>query len=388
MVLYTLATSALALTLPGSAYLTILSAAAALPRRPIDPGNVATHARIVVLVPAHNESAGLLRTLQSLRREVDGDPLARIVVVADNCSDDTAAVARAAGVAVLERNDPDHRGKGHALNFGFDTCGDADWFIVVDADTDVAPGFLPAMRRAMTGTYALQCRYGVRDPLSSRRATLADVALGGWNVVRPRGRAALGWSAGILGNGFALSRQTLQRVPYAARSIIEDVEYHQLLVQSGLRVQWVDDTTVRGDMPDGAAAVQQRARWEGGRLRLIADRVPDMLGQMLRGQWRLIDPLLDLALLPLSWHVTLLLAALLLGSGTVQSLAVASLGVVAFHVALALGLIRANAAHARALLGVPAYLLWKLCLLPATWRAADRQAAWVRTARPPTSTAK
>lgn len=388
MVLDTLATSALALTLPGSAYLTILSAAAALPRRLIDPVTVGTPTRIVVLVPAHNESVGLLRTLQSLRREVDGDPLARIVVVADNCSDDTASVARAAGVAVMERNDPDHRGKGHALQFGFDACSHADWFIVVDADTDVAPGFLSSMRRAMPDADALQCRYGVRDPLSSRRATLADVALGGWNVVRPRGRAALGWSAGILGNGFALSRQTLQRVPYAARSIIEDAEYHQLLVQAGLRVQWVDDTTVRGDMPDGAAAVQQRARWEGGRLRLIADRLPQMLGQMLRGQWRLIDPLLDLALLPLSWHVTLLLTALLLGGSTVQVLTIVSLGALALHVALALGMIRANAAHARALLGVPAYLCWKLCLIPATWRAADRQAAWVRTARPPTPTAK
>jgi cellulose synthase/poly-beta-1,6-N-acetylglucosamine synthase-like glycosyltransferase len=223
----------------------------------------------------------------------------------------------------------------------------------------------------------------VRDPLASRRATLADVALGGWNVLRPRGRAALGWSAGILGNGFALSRRTLQVVPYSARSIIEDVEYHQLLVQAGLRVTWVDDTQVRGDMPSGAAAAQQRARWEGGRIRLIADRAPALLARILRGQWRLADPLLDLALLPLAWHVMLLGVALALGAGAVPALAAAGLAVVGLHVALALRLMRAQAAHWRALLGVPTYLVWKLCLAGATWRAADRHALWVRSDRRP-----
>lgn len=396
MLLDTLGAGALALTLPGSAYLALLTAAAAAPlRQPAAPGSAlpTTPRRVVILVPAHNESTGLLRTLDSLRREVEPDLQARIVVVADNCSDDTAAVARATGVMVLERHDAEHRGKGHALQFGFDACDDADWFIVVDADTDVAPGFLAAMRRAMAGgddgvdgassADALQCRYGVRDPMASRRAALSDVALGGWNLLRPRGRSALGWSAGILGNGFALSRRTLAAVPYSARSIIEDVEYHQLLVQAGLRVTWVDDTQVRGDMPSGAAAAQQRARWEGGRLRLIADSAPSLLRGILRGQWRLVDPMLDLSLLPLAWHVTLLGVALALGAGAVQALAAAGLAVVGLHVALALWLMRAQPAHWRALLGVPAYLVWKLCLAGATWRAAARQALWVRSTRRP-----
>jgi cellulose synthase/poly-beta-1,6-N-acetylglucosamine synthase-like glycosyltransferase len=387
MVLDILGASALALALPGAAYLTLLTAAAALPLRQRvapTPAIQALLPRIVILVPAHNESIGLQRTLDSLRQEVELDASARILVVADNCSDDTATVARACGVQVLERQDAERRGKGHALQFGFDACDDADWFIIIDADTDVAPGFLAAMRRAMAGgADALQCRYGVRDPLASQRAALADVALGGWNVLRPRGRAALGWSVGILGNGFALSRRTLQAVPYSARSIVEDVEYHQLLVQAGLRVRWVDDAQVRGDMPSGAAAAQQRARWEGGRIRLIADRAPALLGRILRGQWRLADPLLDLALLPLAWHVTLLLLALALGSGAVAALAAAGLAVVGLHVALALWLIRAQPAHWRALLGVPAYLVWKLRLAGATWRAADRHALWVRSARRP-----
>jgi len=380
----TVGTTALALAAPGAAYLAALTAAAALPLRRSAPAMAdAAALRVVILVPAHDESTGLVRTLHSLRREAAGDACTRIVVVADNCSDDTAAVARAEGVEVLERHDPTRRGKGHALQFGFDALPGTDWFIVIDADTSVAPGFLPTMRRAMAGgADALQCRYGVRDAFSSRRNTLADVALGAWNVLRPRGRAALGLSAGILGNGFALSRCTLDRVPYSARSIVEDVEYHQMLVRAGLKVEWVDATQVRGDMPgaDGAAS-QQRARWEGGRLRLMADQVPTLLENILCGQWRMADPLLDLLLLPLSWHVALLLLALLLGGAGVQLLALAAIGAVGLHVLLALRLIRARREHFRALLGVPFYLIWKLRLAGATVRAAGRKAAWVRSDR-------
>ncbi|MFY8117854.1 MAG: glycosyltransferase family 2 protein [Roseateles sp.] len=382
-----LALLCLSLLLPGSLYLGLLSLAALRPPRTSER-EPARPAQLVVLVPAHDEEAGLARTLRSLRAERERAGAAaglRIVVVADNCSDATATVARAEGAEVLERRDPLHRGKGYALAYAFERLAEADWFIVIDADSDVEPGFLVAMRAAMhEDRAALQCRYGVRDPLSSRRATLADVALAAWNVLRPRGRAALGLSCGILGNGFALSRRTLARVPYAAHSIVEDVEYHQLLLQAGLRVHWVDEAGVRGDMPAGdAAAARQRARWEGGRLRLILTRAPRLLLQLLRGHWRLADPLLDLLTLPLAWHCSLLLLAALLGAASghwTVTLALAGLAGLGLHVAIALRLLPAGRAHWRALLGVPAYLLWKLGLAGATLAAARRN-DWVRSER-------
>ena len=384
MWLETLGATALTLTLPGSAYLALLTVAAARPVRPVTP--VAAGAqRLVIVVPAHNESRSLLRTVHSLQREVAGDGPARIVVVADNCSDDTAAVARSAGVEVLERLDAGRRGKGYALRHAFDSLPDADAFIVVDADTDAEPGFLSAMRCALAaGAEALQCRYRVRDAHASRGATLCDVALGAWNVVRPRGRAVLGLSTGILGNGFALTRRVLQAVPYSATSIVEDVEYHHLLVQAGFRVQWVDGAQVLGDMPqDRGGAAQQRARWEGGRLRLLASRGPALAGRVMAGQWQLADPLLDLLLWPLAWHVSLLLLALALGAAGVQMAAAGGLAVVALHVTVALALMPARRSHLRALLGAPAYVLWKLHLLGRTWQAAGRHATWVRSARRP-----
>ncbi|HXM34723.1 MAG TPA: glycosyltransferase, partial [Pyrinomonadaceae bacterium] len=71
---------------------------------------------VAVLVPAHNESAGLLPTITDIKRQLfAGD---RLLVVADNCTDDTAAIAAARGAEVIERNDPSRRGKGYALDFG------------------------------------------------------------------------------------------------------------------------------------------------------------------------------------------------------------------------------------------------------------------------------
>lgn len=388
MLLEMLAWFALLLAAPGATYLALLTLGAALPRRERVP-LVAEQFRaagvpLAVVVPAHDEASGIARTLRSLRADAASDPLARIVVVADNCSDATAEVARREGAEVIERTDLVRRGKGYALQHAFATIRGVDAFIVVDADTDVEPGFLAAMRRGLAGgASALQCRYGVRDAHASRRALLADVALGAWNTLRPRGRGAMGLSAGILGNGFALTRATLERVPYDAHGIVEDAEYHLMLVRAGLKVRWVDDAMVRGDMPvQAAAAASQRARWEGGRLRLLLDEGPRLLGEVLRGRLALADALADLATPPLAWLVSLLVAAACIAPGQPAGLlALGGLAVVGAHVLLALRLIGAGRAHVAALAGVAPYIVWKLLLAGRSLASARRDATWTRSSR-------
>ncbi|MFN0242937.1 MAG: glycosyltransferase family 2 protein [Planctomycetota bacterium] len=379
------------LTLPGTIELSVLTAAALLPSRrtlrapaPSSPiGSLA----VTVVIPAHDEEAGIARCLASVRAcETDGEPT-RIVVVADNCTDATADVARAAGAEVIVRRDETRRGKGFALEHAFERLLEerTDVVVVIDADSLVDTGMLRAVRNAVrAGCQAVQMRYEVANPEASVRARLAHVAWLAFNVLRLRGRERLGVSVGILGNGFALTTRTLRAVPYTAHGLVEDLEYHLMLVRARVRVHYLASTVVRAAAPTGAEAMaSQRSRWDGGRLRTIADTAPRLLGAVLRGRTNLLEPLLELSLLPLSMHVGLVAVAALVPSPIARTYAAVAALVLALHVVAALVVGGARAADWRALLGAPIYVAWKLALLPRTLLSARRRAPWIRTEREP-----
>lgn len=396
MTLELLATLMLALSAPGLAYLLLLTVAALLPAaRPAAPA-ARRAPRIAIVVPAHDEAEGIAATIANLRGALPPSFPGRIVVIADNCTDATALRARQAGADVIERHDPARRGKGRALAHAFASLPGYDWYLVIDADSRVDAGYFEAMRRAMARPAdALQCRYlGLTraDGADGPRDLLAQIAWFGWNLVRPRGRARLGLSCGILGNGFALSRATLERLPYDSGSIVEDADYHAQMLRAGLRVQWVDDATLRAAAaPDARAAAVQRGRWVGGRLAMLR-QLPADLRAALSGQWRLADAVCDLLLPPLAllgaWLLLALGLSAFLAPGARLALAgaaLASMAVIAAHLAAALLLGGAQRRHWLALLRLPAYMLWALAVLPNAWICAVRDSRWTRTPRAPHS---
>ncbi len=371
-----------ALTLPGTLELSVLTIGSFFYRAKTVEVPKRALARLAIVIPAHNESGSIANCVRSLQRCDAFQSLATIFVVADNCSDNTAEVAREAGAQVLERTDTRLRGKGHALNFAFGQLIGRyfDGFVVVDADSEVEPNFIRQFAIAFgRGAESLQCPYLASAPES---APLFDLALRAFNLVRPRGREALGLSAGILGNGFGLSRLVLERVPYTADSVVEDLEYHIQLVKAGVRVEHVSTTCVRGAMPDSEAGRgSQRARWEGGRLRMILEKGPWLLGQVAMGRMRHLELLLELLTLPLAFHAMLLMAAGMLTSGAGRGLAMLGLLVLVVHVAAAIHAGPSLRADLHTLLRVPAYLVWKVRQLPGILKASGRSTAWVRTAR-------
>ena len=206
------------LTLPGSIELLLLTLAGLLPARKRS-GGTSGPMRFAIVVPAHNEELNIARCVQSLyacdRAGVD----LTVVVIADNCEDRTAELATQAGTRTLVRHNLKKRGKGYALYFAFETLLPETWhaFIVVDADSEVSPQLIRCMATAFrSGAQAAQCRYIVRNSAESVRTRLMNVALYGFNVLRPRGRDRLGLSVGIYGNGFGLTAETLRAVPYTA----------------------------------------------------------------------------------------------------------------------------------------------------------------------------
>jgi cellulose synthase/poly-beta-1,6-N-acetylglucosamine synthase-like glycosyltransferase len=378
------------LTVPGSAELALLTMSGILPthRR-----GAPTHQfrapirRMAAVVPAHNEEIHIAATVSSLGSCAWPGNLTEfaIVVVADNCLDSTAAAARKAGARVIERSDDQRRGKGYALQYAFDRliAEGFEAFVVIDADTVVEPNLLTAIIEPLdAGADGVQARYGVLNPEVSVRTRLMNIALMAFNVLRPRGRERLGLSVGILGNGFALTAATLTAVPYDAHSVVEDLEYGLRIVQSGRRIAFADATTVRGLMPaSGPGVVTQRTRWEGGRFHMIAHHVPQLARGVVKGQTALIEPMLELMLLPLAFHVTLLLITAAIPFRPARLYALCALALVGLHIAAGIVVGGGGWRDFTALTAAPAYALWKLKTLPKIIRAAALDTPWMRTER-------
>jgi cellulose synthase/poly-beta-1,6-N-acetylglucosamine synthase-like glycosyltransferase len=340
---------------------------------------------LTVLIPAHNEKLSIARCVRSIfAADATGVDL-RVVVVADNCSDQTASIARASGARVLERFDPNRRGKGYALEFAFATLSDSGTcaFAIVDADTEIEHNFLIETADAFrSGADATQCRYLVRNPNSSIRTRLMGLTLAAYNVLRPRGRSNLGCSAGLYGNGFALSTDTLRAVPYCAYSVVEDLEYHLALLRSGRLVRFLNGTAVYADMPaSGPGVGNQRARWEGGRMRMACVQLLPLLKLIAKGNFRLLEPCLDLLLLPLAFHVLLLMVIVPASSVWVRDFAAAGILVALLHLTVAAFAVGNGWRDLGALAAAPLYVCWKLLLIPRLWQSARKNAEWVRTER-------
>jgi cellulose synthase/poly-beta-1,6-N-acetylglucosamine synthase-like glycosyltransferase len=383
-VLFPVAVLAAAVSLPSAAELLLVTSGAMRRRSKIEPRD-AEHFGLAVIVPAHNEADLIGRCVANLLDASVDFKNCSVVVVADNCSDTTAALAQMAGARILVRDNVAQRGKGYALRFAFDTLMKEgfDGFLIIDADSVVSSGLIAdVIHGLVNGSDALQARYRVAAPSETRRKQLMDVALLAFNVLRPRGRFGWGLSAGILGNGFALSRQTLLDVPYSAESIVEDLEYHLLLVSAGKSVQFIDTATVYGDMPDDEAAqASQRARWEGGRARVASSWVPKLGLLLMRGKWKVFEPLLELLTLPLAYLTPISLLLCLLPFAGFRIYGLLLFGLLVTHIVAAISLGGNVLDCYIALASAPAYVFWKLGKIGSILRSSRAKTQWLRTAR-------
>jgi cellulose synthase/poly-beta-1,6-N-acetylglucosamine synthase-like glycosyltransferase len=348
-------------------------------------GTILRSIHLAVVVPAHDEEQMIARTIASLQR---ADSETAIYVIAHNCSDGTARVAADGGAQVVELNDQKMRGKAAALRLGFATAlaQGANAVLVVDADTVVSPNLISATRNTLErGAGATQCRYelempGVHGfhPLSRLRA----MAFRGMNVLRAQGRAGLGFSTGLFGNGFALTSSVLERVPFNVNSIAEDVEYHTWLVEAGVPVYWVGDACVHGHSPtSGKAQATQEARWEGGRFRVASRATRRLVAALSHGHWRALETLTDVWSLPLSRGILALLLTGLIAVPWLHLFALACAAVAVLYVMQSALLGADPGRDLASLAAAPVYLLWKALITPLVLRQSRSRAQWARTKR-------
>jgi 1,2-diacylglycerol 3-beta-glucosyltransferase len=353
--------------------------------------------RFEIVVPSHNEEVGIASTVDCLLA-VDYPPgLRRVVVVADNCSDATAARAREAGAVVLERSDTSRRGKGYALALAFERAladGVTDAVVVVDADTKVTPNLLRAFdARLQSGARAVQAEYCVANPDASWRTRLMHVGFTLFHDVRSRARERLGVSTGLRGNGMGFAVSLLREVPHEAFSVVEDVEYGIRLGQRGYRVTYAGEARVFGEMVSSERASRsQRRRWEGGRWVLARRHAATLLADGLRRRsLLLLDLAMDLLVPPLTYVALATFVGVVasaswvrFGGGSPWVLApwFAALAGFAVYVVRGIWLAGAGPRTLLALLWAPVYMIWKVVLAVRSPRSSPaREGEWVRTAR-------
>jgi len=380
------------LGLPVLAAASYLFVATLLSKKMQPPPYAKTARRFRFIVPAHNESAGIASTVESLLAVDYAKAQFDVLVVADNCQDDTAERARAAGAVVLERQDTERRGKGYALLLAFSSLpADVDAVVVIDADTLVSANILSAFAaRLDAGAMAIQADYAVRNPNAGWRTRLIAIAFGAFHIVRSRARERLRLSCGLRGNGMCFGTALLAAVPHEAFSIVEDVEYGIRLGEAGYRVHYADEAHVYGEMVStSAAASSQRRRWEEGRKELIAANSKRLLRSGLIKRDRvLFDLALDLLIPPLSRIAIFSVLGLLAGLALSVWNGAPTLSFVIFAwcvFAVVLYVLRGWAVSGTRLRGLfdlalaPVYVVWKVSL---RFRKPSRPTStWVRTKR-------
>jgi len=345
---------------------------------------------VVVLMPAHNESAVIAKTLDSIMPQLmDGD---RLLLVADNCSDDTAAIAETLGAQVLKRFDDELRGKSYALAFGVETLRESppEVLIIIDADCHLQSGSLDVLAktayRLNAPVQALDMMLaGKQSPVRQKIAAFAWIVK---NHVRALGMSRLGMPCPLMGTGMAFPWQIISRMDLATGALAEDMLLGGELVVRGHAPVFCPAACVTSEFPVSDCDTRtQRQRWEHGHLSMICNHAPKLLKAVLqRGDLKGVYFSIDMMVPPLALHSMLML----LGLGITGLAAGFGYGL-PFEVMLAgtglfvSALMLARARYARNVIGIkdtlqiPFYIFSKLSVYVSY--VFSREKNWVKTKR-------
>jgi cellulose synthase/poly-beta-1,6-N-acetylglucosamine synthase-like glycosyltransferase len=363
---------------------------ALLPQR-ADRSGAQRSPRKAILVPAHDEAATIQPILGRLLEQLQPDD--RLLVIADNCTDATADVARSTGATVIERQDQARRGKGFALDYGlkFLAADPPDVVIVVDADCVVQPGTLDQIAEtALAHNRPAQALYLMEQPAQPNpKDAVSALAFLVKNRVRPQGYFNLGLPALLTGTGMAFPWAVIRQVSLASGNIVEDMQLSMDLAIAGYPTQFCPDTKVLGLLPQQEqAAKSQRTRWEHGHLQTMRSQIPPLLKAAIQQKrFDLLAIALDLSIPPLSLLVMLWLGvALVAGVFGIFTQAWLPVMVISIEGGLILSAVLAawlkfgrTELPLKTVLAIPLYILWKIPLYFAF--LVKPQTQWIRTER-------
>jgi cellulose synthase/poly-beta-1,6-N-acetylglucosamine synthase-like glycosyltransferase len=385
--------------IPFFLYLMAIALAAIWPRRASSQLS-SPCSRFLVVIPAHDEEPVISAVVRSCLAARYPPSQFSVIVIADNCSDQTAGVAAKGGARVVERFDEEKRSKGYAIEYlieSLERSGELnanDSIVIVDADTTIDPELLLYFDQALrAGRDWSQAYYTVANPDLSWRTRLLKYAVSLFNGVMPLGQNRLGASTTFKGNGMCFSVAGLRRIPWHCYGLVEDMEYAWTLRIAGERIWFLKDVAVYGAMlgTGGPVAAGQRRRWEFGRGEIRRKYLGPVLRSQRIGWWEKMLSLCELTIPPMGVIAIIYIVALAadcfvlfgLVSGSNPALRAVLLGccglmtaaLAAYAVSPFLAM-RLAWKYALSLLFFPFYLVWKLRV-----SFLGRPDHWVRTQR-------
>ncbi len=318
------------------------------------------------------------------------------MVIADNCTDETAKLAQSYGSRVFERQDESRRGKGFALQWIFEDLKKKgqfnayDAFVIIDADTVLEPSFLKAMDvRIRRGEMAIQGYYDVINPEASPMASLSYLGFALSRNLRYKGRTRIGWSSNLLGNGMCFSKKLISRFGWQATSIVEDMEHAVMLRLNGIRVSFAPEAFVFAEIPETFRGSRvQRSRWDIGRFQVRNRYLLQLVKKAIKKRdISYLDTAMELIIPPFSLFVVfcfflfgLFLACSFNGFSTLSRVWFTVISALVAYILL--GLIKAKA-HWRTyvnLIYAPFFLMWRVGTV--AWGYVHKIGErWIKTAR-------
>ena len=233
--------------------------------------------KFMAIVPAHNEENVIGNLVESLKNQTYPSDLVDIYVIADNCTDKTAEIAKKLGAIVLERTEPDKKKqtKGAALQWflaqKIEENADYDAFCIFDADNIVDKNFFTAMNKKLCqGEEVVQGYRDIKNPADSWVS--AGYAIFYWTMHRfyHLARYNLGLSALLNGTGFMVKFDVIKPTGWNTKTLTEDIEFSLKTIIKGKKVGWAVDAIVYDEQPVGfKQSWSQRSRWTIGHMQCL-----------------------------------------------------------------------------------------------------------------------
>lgn len=346
---------------------------------------------VAVVVPAHDEALVIAGTLRGIASQLGDQD--RLLVVADNCTDTTAEIAKEAGAEVVERTHRQNRGKGYALEFGVRhlESNPPEVVIIIDADCAVESGAIDWLAQLSLATSRpVQGLYLMRSPENAGLKTrIAEFAWIVKNHVRALGFHRMGLPCQLMGTGMAFPWGVIQKTSLGNGHIVEDLKLGIDLARGGTPAQFCPEVLVTSNFPlSSEGTSSQRVRWEHGHLSVILQIAPMFIWEALcRRDRQQLALALDLCVPPLSLMLLMTLSVFAGGagfyflSGELLPWYLSSLSLIIIAVSVLTAWMRygREVISLADLARVPLYILWKV---PMYFKFLfRRQAEWVRSKR-------